>query len=467
LNAPARHRDDDSRSRPIAAFLSFVWPGLGHWYLGRGRSALVYAAPAVLVLIVLALEASRGLSVFAIRLLDPSFSLTLLILVILLGVWRLIAIVDTGLPRRRGSSTRVTTTWILLAIVVGMHGAAGFYVHAFYQAGARIFVGEDPRSDHNPVSNPNATPEPSDVYNVPPFATPSTPEGRVTVLLTGVDKSTDRTHSLTDTILVASLDPETGAMSMVSFPRDIAGFPLFDGGTYRGKINSFMSWAAGQGDRYPDGPLPALAKELGFLLGIQINYFAAVDLDGFQLMIEAVGGVTIDVDRRISDPGYIWLDGGPRGFYLEAGRQTLDARTALAYVRSRMGVGDNDFTRADRQQRLLLALRTQMTDPANIGRLPAVLDAASRTIRTNFPPERLGDTVATLQETAQGAIRRVVLQPPTYSVHPPTSSTGGTYTLRLHLDALRKLSVELFGEDSDFWTGTFDADGSPIPRLDS
>jgi anionic cell wall polymer biosynthesis LytR-Cps2A-Psr (LCP) family protein len=173
--------------------------------------------------------------------------------------------------------------------------------------------------------------------------------------------------------------------------------------------------------------------------------------------------VTVDVERPIADPLYDWLDGSPPGFYLPAGRQKLNAREALAFVRSRQGAGDNDFTRADRQQQLLLAMRSKLTDPSNLDKLPAVLEAAAQTIRTNFPPERLDEMVALAQDLGDAATSRIVLQPPKYSVHPPTNSTGGTYILRLKWDAIRTLSVQLFGEDSTFWTGTFDANGKPIP----
>jgi anionic cell wall polymer biosynthesis LytR-Cps2A-Psr (LCP) family protein len=180
-------------------------------------------------------------------------------------------------------------------------------------------------------------------------------------------------------------------------------------------------------------------------------------------MIDAVGGVTVTVDRAINDPKYDWLDGSPYGFYLKAGTQHLNSRIALAYVRSRYGAGDNDFTRAARQQQLLVALRQQMTDPANIGELPAVLAAAADTIRTNFPPDRLDEMVGLAEQLGDGSIQRFVLQPPTYSVHPPTASTGGQYTLELKLPALRTLSVDLFGEDSAYWSGNFSPAGSPIP----
>lgn len=450
--------------------LSFIWPGLGQWYAGRPRAGLVYGVPMLVLAGLLVLHLLDGLAVFAVRLLDPSHALTIFILVVLGGGWRLLSIFDAAIVGQSSRTPHRRTLGgvaVLAVAVIGTHVLAASYAYAFYSAGSKIFVADGPTTDQLPgapsPASTGASAAPSDDYNVPPFATPGTSESRITVLLTGVDKNTDREHSLTDTILVVTVDPVTREMAMISFPRDIARFPLYSGGTYDGKINSLMTAAANDPKKYPDGPLPTLVKEVGYLLGVPVNYFAAVDLDGFQKMIRAVGGVTVTVERAIADPVYDWLDGSPNGFYLAAGEQHLNARIALAYVRSRFGAGDNDFTRAARQQQLLVALRQKLTDPANLGKLPAVLEAASETVRTNFPPERLDEMIVLAQEMTDGSVRRIVLQPPTYSVHPPTSSTGGTYILRLNLDALRALSVELFGEDSTYWSGTFDPSGSPIP----
>ncbi len=76
-------------------------------------------------------------------------------------------------------------------------------------------------------------------------------------------------------------------------------------------------------------------------------------------MIDAVGGVTVDNPKAINDPRYDWLD-GTSGFYLDAGKVHLNGRKALAYVRSRQGIGDTDFTRAARQQQVLVALRNKL-----------------------------------------------------------------------------------------------------------
>jgi LCP family protein required for cell wall assembly len=224
-----------------------------------------------------------------------------------------------------------------------------------------------------------------------------------------------------------------------------------------------MSFAATHPATYPQGPLPTLAHELSFLLGIQIDYFASIDLDGFQRMIDAVGGVTVNVEQPITDSFYHWLDGTPNGFYLQAGSQHFDGRTALAYVRSRYGIGENDYVRAGRQQQLLLALRARLTEPQMLGQLPRVLQVMSETVRTNFPADRL-DEMFRLAEGLDGSeIERVVLQPPKFSFHPPTDTTGGSWQLRLKWDAVKRLSVRLFGADSAFWSGTAAPGSSPTP----
>ena len=450
------------RSSSIAAALSFLWPGLGQWYAGRPRAAALYAIPTLIVLLAILVRAAAGLSTLAIQLIEPSVALTVLVLVIVAGLWRMFAIADASASINRRLVFRGRAGGVLIGLllaVLATHGVLAYYAYSFYENGSQIFVGDNP----NPTDVPGSTPDPSNLYEATPFATPETADSRITILLTGIDKTTERTHSLTDTLLVLSVDPVSGDTDMVSFPRDTAEFPLYMGGTFKGKINSLFSYAGSHPTEFPDGPLPSLARELSFLLGIPINYYAAIDLDGFRLMIDRVGGITVTVDRAIQDSRYDWLDGSNLGFFLSKGTHTLDGRHALAYVRSRYGIGDNDFTRAARQQQLLLALRKKLTDPAMLPRLPAVLDVAGDTIRTNFPSERIDEMLELAQGIDEAKIQRFVLQPPVFSKHPPTNTTGGTYILRLNLNAVRALSVMLFGEDSDFWTGTFDPVGSPIP----
>ncbi len=285
------------------------------------------------------------------------------------------------------------------------------------------------------------------------------------VLLTGIDSSEIRSHALTDTLIVASIDPKTGSVAMISFPRDLARFELPDGTTYNGKINSLMSYAAAHPDRFPDGPFPTLIATLGHILGIPIHYYGAVNLDGFVRMVDLVGGVDVVNQRAISDPVYGgWTDGRPIGFHLSAGPHHLDGQEALAYARSRKGAGDNDFTRARRQQEVLLALRKRVVDPTILPRLPELISVAGDTLRSNFPTDRLSEFLKIAQAADDSSVRQIVLGPRRYATNPPLSQTGGQYILVPNMDAIAAISVELFGADSRYATAAGPA-ASPSPSV--
>jgi LCP family protein required for cell wall assembly len=442
------------RSPYTAGFLSFLWPGLGHWYAGRTRAAALFALPVIGIALILIAQAIGSLGQLASLLLTPSSALTVVILIGLLAAWRLLAIADAMTIGDVKAPLRHRPTLIafsaLALVVLVMHGAMGYAAWAFYDATSRIFVADgSPDGSPAPSLAPGVTADPDAEYQASPIATPETASSRINILLTGIDAAANRTHDLTDTLLIVSLDPTTGQVTMISFPRDITKFPLYDGGTYRGKINSFMSYARQHPKQYPDGPLTSLVREMGFLLGAPIHYYAAIDLAGFRRMIDLVDGVTVDNPRAINDPRYDWLD-GTHGFTLSAGKHHLDGRTALAYVRSRQGVGDTDFSRARRQQQVLLALREQLIKPKNLPQIPGLLDAAGDTIRTNFPSERVGEMIDLAQRVDTTIVKQVVLGPRKYADVPPASETGGIYELRLKMDILAALSIEIFGSSSRY-----------------
>lgn len=442
----------------MAAFLSFLWPGLGQLYAGRGRAAALFGLPILALALVLLVQAIGGVEHLAVLLITPSSGMTILILIALVAGWRLMAIANAmdGLGIRNAwRARRTAATFATLAVLVaGSHALAGYVAWAFYDAGTRIFVNEG--TADLPTQQPAGSPSSSDplVVDLPtPFATPATTSARINILLTGIDSGGTREHALTDTMMVVSVDPETKAVAMISFPRDIANFPLYTGGTYKNKINSLTTFAAQHPDQFPDGPMVTLQKELGFLLGAPIHYYAAIDLDGFRRMIDVVGGVTIDNPRAIDDPRYDWLD-GTHGFRLAAGEHHLNGRTALAYVRSRQGLGDSDFTRARRQQQVLVALRTKLTSPSMLPKLPEILNAAGDTVRTSFPSNRIDDMLTLAAQIDNDTIFQVVLGPTKYATHPPNETTGGTYTLELKMDEIAAMSIRIFGNASAYATAT-------------
>jgi LCP family protein required for cell wall assembly len=442
------------RSPSVAAILSFVWPGLGHWYMRRERAARLFAMPYIAVLLLVGLQATSGLSGLAALLISPSSALTIAILIALLGIWREVAVIDSAIAIRPHGAWRGGRSLIVLglvtSIIVGTHVWAASVAWAFYDAGSRIFVGAEGPDAFAAVRTTSAasgmSADPNDVFLVPPFVTPSASTDRINFLLTGVDSAEERSHAVTDTLIVASINPTTRAVALISFPRDISDFPLVDGGTYHGKINSFMTDAANHPGTYKDKPLVELARELGYLVGAPIHYYA-VDLAGFRRLIDAAGGVTITNELAIDDPSYDWFD-GRHGFRLSAGRHALDGEDALAFVRSRSTPAD-DFNRARRQQEVLLALLEKITNPSMLPRIQQLIGVAGDTVRTNFPSDRLSDVLALAGGIDASTVSQVVLGPP-YSVLVPGSQAAGTYSLHLDLHKVAALSIKVFGSESRY-----------------
>jgi LCP family protein required for cell wall assembly len=195
-----------------------------------------------------------------------------------------------------------------------------------------------------------------------------------------------------------------------------------------------------------DQPVTTLIKEVGYLVGIPINYYAVMDLASFSRMIDMVGGIDINAPNAINDPSYDWLDGSPYGFKISAGVHHMNGRIALAYVRSRHGSGNNDWQRAGRQQQLLVALEQKMASPSMLLQLPQLTSTAGSLVHTNFPADQVADMVSAADSIPAGNYDRYVLGPP-YSVS-GTSSTA--YTSCLKLDKVAALSVQLFGKDSTY-----------------
>ena len=446
--APARHR-----SPAVATSLSFLWPGLGQAYAGRRQAALVFAIPVIVVFALLLIVAIRGLGGLAGLLINPTSALLVTLVIVLLGLWRIVAMVDamTGLGERGGPERRRGSLVfaILTVVTVVIHGWAAYAAWSFYQAGQEIFVSEATPTAL-PSSGASVAP-PQEAFGPDfeptPFATPETKDARVNVLMIGVDSAEDRNTMLTDTMLVISVDPTTGDVAMVSFPRDIADFELPDGRTFTGKINSLMAWARHHPKEFPDGPLPTLANSLGYLLGIPIHYYAAIDLAGFSRMIDVVGGVTVNNPKPINDPTYGWLD-GHKGFRLSAGKHRLDGEEALAFVRTRKGLGDSDFGRARRQQELLLALRREVAKPDTLARIPELTKAAGKTVNTNFPPDRVGEFIDLALALDLDNIEQVVLGPPYTKRAKGPDVTD--YRIRLDMDKVAEISKKLFGNSSRY-----------------
>lgn len=185
---------------------------------------------------------------------------------------------------------------------------------------------------------------------------------RTNILLLGVDARPGETKSRADTMILASIDPQLNRVALISIPRDtridIEGSPI-------DKINSA---------NMVGGPQLA-AEKVSELLGENVDYYVEMDFKGFAAIVDAIGGVNINVDQRMYKPS--------EGIDLKEGQQLLDGEQALGFVRYR-GYVMGDIDRTAHQQAFLKALGKEILKPRNIVKLPSLVRTANRNINTNL-----------------------------------------------------------------------------------
>ena len=305
----------DARHGRLARFgaglLSAIIPGLGHLVTGRRRLAALFLAPVVLGLLVLVgLFLTQNTLALAASLIDPSIVGAILVLEILFLVWRVAAVVssmvDRSFPRFRVADGAGLV--LVLALVVLPQAGIAVLTSATQAAESDVFVDEPFPSDDAQSAAPSFSPGDSFFPSTEPSASASSAlPPRVTVLLIGVDSGVGRNTAATDTMIVASLDPVAKTVSMVSVPRDMVDAPLPKGKTFSPKINGLVAnvrWNPGNYPGYSGHGQAVLAYSLGKMLGVHIDYYAQVDLEGFVQAVNAVGGVDVSVDHAMCDARY-------------------------------------------------------------------------------------------------------------------------------------------------------------------
>jgi LCP family protein required for cell wall assembly len=417
------------RRRLVAASLSAVLPGLGQAFNRRASLASLFAIPSLalvlLAILLLQLQSPARLVAWVVA---PQVLGALLTLNLLVLAWRLLSVLQAFLDTRRPGPTGrlgVIGIVIIASVVAIPHLAVYGYGSIVGDTFARIFNGASLADD---------------AANAAPRPVPGEGE-RINVLLVGVDALADRDATLTDTMMVASLDPIGRSVSLLSVPRDLVNTPLGNGNVFGPKLNSLMGYADRHPDEFPQGGMRALQDAIGALLEVPIHYYARLDFAGFITMVDAVGGVDVTVERGFDDPGYDGYGFDSRGFSITEGDHHLDGATALAYARSRKAAGESDFTRAARQQQILVAMRDQMTaGPGLLFELPGLLGAVGRTMRSDVPVDQLPTLAAILDEVDRDDMVSVVIRHPL--VHPVSTRYGASQDG--DLPAIRAMASALF-----------------------
>lgn len=212
-----------------------------------------------------------------------------------------------------------------------------------------------------------------------------TPDDRLTFLIMGIGGPGHAGSQLSDTILLATLDLKTKEVGMLSIPRDLA-FPL--GGSQFIKINAVNAYAE---QSNPGHGAREAADAFEDLLGIRIDHVIKIDFNAFVELIDAVGGIDVNVERSFVDYEYPTEDDRWQTISFEEGEQHMDGETALKYVRSRHGSNGegSDFARSRRQQIVMLAVKDKLLSlgtATNPSRIIKLYEAVSSNIQTDLTP---------------------------------------------------------------------------------
>jgi LCP family protein required for cell wall assembly len=247
---------------------------------------------------------------------------------------------------------------------------------------------------------------------------------RVNVLLLGGDGGKGREGVRTDTVIVASIDTETGDTVLFSLPRNLENLPFppdsaladvypdgFDAGSESESLLNavYRNGPAQHPDilgrtDHPGGDFLKLG--VGEALGLTIDYFVLVNLDGFSRLVDALGGITVNVNYWVPVGGEPTLGQLPDDYIAPGPHQHMDGPTALAFARGRFGLTDYDRMA---RQRCVIGAIVDAADPVTLLSQYQELAATTKDIvETDIPQSALDDFVDLGFLVKDASVRSVV-----------------------------------------------------------
>ena len=253
-------------------------------------------------------------------------------------------------------------------------------------------------------------------------------DGRYNVLRLGGDSGADRWGLRPDSITVASVDEQTGRTVLFGLPRNMLNFPFakgsimaeqfphgYDCGTAC-ELNSLATWAADHKALFKGVANPgveATKEAVEGITGLKINYYAMVNLKGFQKMVDAVGGVTLNVRDRIPIGGV----GGPVTGYIKPGKRKLNGFQTLWFARSRESA--DDYSRMARQKCVMNAMLQQLSPQKVVLKFEKITKASEDLITTNLPLSEVDRFVELALKARSQPVRTVSFVPPMINTSHP------------------------------------------------
>lgn len=265
------------------------------------------------------------------------------------------------------------------------------------------------------------------------------PPGRVNVLLAGIDRRQGEPGPWrTDTMILFSLDPISNTASMLSMPRDLwVPMPGYD---MQDRINT----AAVYGDMYsyPGGGLEYAKQAVQYNLGVPVDYYVRIDFAAFQKVIDAIGGIDVDVPEKIVDPEYPTENYGTMRLVIEAGRQHMNGDLALKYARTRHTTQGGDIGRARRQQQVIMAVRDKalsLNYPLN--RVPGLIQTLGESVQTDLSISQILSIAQAAQKVQVKDIKQGVIDE---TMVVDWMTPDGKMVLLPQRDKIRQLISEIF-----------------------
>lgn len=238
---------------------------------------------------------------------------------------------------------------------------------------------------------------------------------RLNILILGIRGANDPNGGLlTDTIMVASIEPKTGKTALISIPRDLyVNIPYYD---YKNKINEV--YVDGIKDGGWQSGLKYSKKAVSDVTGLDIHYAASVDFKAFKEIIDTLGGVRITLARPFSETNQ--FEEGV--IELPAGSQTINGDTALLFARARFST--SDFDRAKRQQQLLIAIKEKAFSLGVVSspvKIISILNSLGNHVKTDAELWEIKELAAVMKKIDTANVRRKVFD---------TSKNGFLYASR-------------------------------------
>jgi LCP family protein required for cell wall assembly len=244
--------------------------------------------------------------------------------------------------------------------------------------------------------------------------------GRYNVLLLGGDSGVGRWGLRPDSMTVASIDEETGRTVLVGLPRNMANFPFARGSVMAKQfpkgfncegcyLNGVSTWAEDHTALFGKSQHPgvdATIMAIEGITGLKINYWAMVNLRGFRDLVDAVGGVTLNVRQAIPVGGL----GSDVTGYIKPGKRKLNGHDVLWFARARDG--SDDYSRMARQKCVMAAMLRQISPQQAVTNFEAIADASSAMISTNIPPSEVDRFIALALDARSQKVSTVSLVPP-------------------------------------------------------